>query len=194
MAVITPGYNLPAKYIIHAVGPRWIDGNHDEPQLLRKCYQSALCLAQENGCHSIAFPLISSGIYGYPKQGAWSIALKSISKYLHDHPDYSISVIIAAIDDSSLQLGKTILADLTSQSFNIEANENIISSKSLAAEAPRNSLTISIGPNKTRNGAELISVSIHKKNTRKVVLTFDDGKTQIIDLAFALAQRRVILV
>jgi O-acetyl-ADP-ribose deacetylase (regulator of RNase III) len=65
--VITPGFELKAKYIIHAVGPRWQGGNEDEDWLLRKCYMIAMLLAKDNGCKSIGFPLISSGIFGYPK-------------------------------------------------------------------------------------------------------------------------------
>lgn len=67
-AVITPGFQLKAKYIIHAVGPQWHGGSHNKEHLLRKCYQTALLLARDNGCKSIGFPLISSGIYGYPKK------------------------------------------------------------------------------------------------------------------------------
>ena len=66
-AVITPGFKLPAKYVIHTPGPRWEGGKAGEEPLLRASYQSALRLAAEYGCRSVAFPLISSGIYGYPK-------------------------------------------------------------------------------------------------------------------------------
>ena len=69
-AVITPGFHLKAKYIIHAVGPRWAGGSHDEPKLLYGAYRRALELAVENGCQSIGFPLISAGIFGYPVEKA----------------------------------------------------------------------------------------------------------------------------
>ena len=79
-AVITPGFNLKAKYIIHAVGPRWAGGSHGEPELLSGAYQRSLELAMENGCHSIGFPLISAGIFGYPLNGAWQQALQACAE------------------------------------------------------------------------------------------------------------------
>ena len=74
-AVITDGFQSKAKYIIHAVGPRYKDGKHGEDKLLRGAYQKSLQLAVQNGCHSIAFPLISAGIFGYPVENAWWEAL-----------------------------------------------------------------------------------------------------------------------
>ena len=79
-AVITPGFNLPARYVIHAVGPIWQGGTRGEAALLQSCYTRALHLAQENGCESIAFPLISSGIFGYPKPQALRVAINAIEE------------------------------------------------------------------------------------------------------------------
>lgn len=84
-AVITPGFNLDAKYVIHAVGPIYLDGKHNEEKLLFSAYQSALKLAVDNNCKSIAFPLISSGIYGYPVNEAKAVAIKAIKDFLQDH-------------------------------------------------------------------------------------------------------------
>ena len=81
-AVITGGFALPAKYVIHTVGPIWHGGDRNEPQLLRDCYLNSLKLAAARGCQSIAFPLISSGIYGYPKKEAFKIAIAAIEEFL----------------------------------------------------------------------------------------------------------------
>ncbi|MCH4157382.1 MAG: macro domain-containing protein [Acidaminococcaceae bacterium] len=83
-AVLTPGFKLSAKYVIHVAGPIWEGGQSHEAELLASCYEQALILALEHGCHSIAFPLISTGIYGYPKKEALHIALAAIRKFLQE--------------------------------------------------------------------------------------------------------------
>ncbi len=93
-AVITPGFDLPAGYVIHAVGPVWHGGNSGEEQQLRSCYTASLELAAENGLHSIAFPLISSGIYGYPKDAAYEVAVSSINDFLETHGDIDVYLVL----------------------------------------------------------------------------------------------------
>lgn len=100
-SVITPGFNLPSKYIIHTVGPVYRDGNHNESKLLESCYLNSLDLAKQNNIHSIAFPLISSGIYGYPKKEAYEIAYKAISNCLTKE-DYDLKVYLCILDNSFL--------------------------------------------------------------------------------------------
>ena len=81
-ARITPGFKLPAKFVIHTVGPVYRDGLHGEPEKLAACYRNSLALAAENGCKSIAFPCISTGIYGYPIEDAAKIAVREVREFL----------------------------------------------------------------------------------------------------------------
>lgn len=80
-ARITPGFELPAKYVIHAVGPIWRGGTHGEPELLAGAYRSALILAREHECRSVAFPAISTGVYGYPLQAATRVAVETVRAF-----------------------------------------------------------------------------------------------------------------
>lgn len=82
-AKITAGFELPARYVIHTVGPVWRGGGHDEAVLLRSCYQNCIQLAQQYGLKSIAFPAISCGVYGYPKHEAVALAVQTIQAYKH---------------------------------------------------------------------------------------------------------------
>ncbi len=92
-AKLTGAGNLPCKYVIHAVGPRWKDGKHGEREKLTSCYQTALKLAKERGCKSIAFPLISAGIYGYPKEEALKVAMETIQNFLQEE-DMDVYLVI----------------------------------------------------------------------------------------------------
>ena len=105
-AVITGGFALPAKYVIHTVGPIWHGGDRNEPQLLRDCYLNSLQLAAAHGCQSIAFPLISSGIYGYPKREAFKIAIAAMKEFLKDE---EMEVILALFDAETVKLGQDLL-------------------------------------------------------------------------------------
>ena len=111
-AVITPGFRLPAKNVIHAVGPVWHGGNRGEPGLLYSAYKRSLEVAKENGLHSIAFPLISAGIYGYPQEQAWCRALEACRDFIAADKDYDIDIIFAVIDDGVLAAGKKTMTDL----------------------------------------------------------------------------------
>ena len=81
-ARITPGFRLPAKFVIHTVGPVYRDGRHGEPEKLAACYRNALALAAENDCRSVAFPCISTGVYGYPLEDAAKIAVATVRSFL----------------------------------------------------------------------------------------------------------------
>jgi O-acetyl-ADP-ribose deacetylase (regulator of RNase III) len=106
-AVITSGYSLPARYIIHTVGPIWHGGNSDEQYLLHNCYTSSLTLALHNKCKSIAFPLISSGIYGYPKDQALQIAISAIGEFLINH---EMMVYLVVFDKKAYVLSEKLFS------------------------------------------------------------------------------------
>lgn len=113
-AKITKGYNLPAKYIIHTVGPVWNGGTNDEEQSLQKCYENALCLAIEHNCKSVAFPAISTGVYGFPKEAAAKIAVTTIRQFTKGKVDEDFEVWLVAFDPETekmyhSEMGKVIL-------------------------------------------------------------------------------------
>lgn len=108
-AIITKGFNLPAKYIIHTPGPIWQDGYHKKAELLYNCYWNSLELAKANDLNSIAFPLISSGIYGYPKDQALHIAINAIGQFLLCN-DMEIYLIV--FDKGSFLLSKKLFSDI----------------------------------------------------------------------------------
>ena len=102
-AKLTKGYNLPAPYVIHAVGPVWRGGTGDEEALLAGAYRSALDLAAENGIRSVAFPNISTGVYGYPKNKAAAAAIRTVSDFLDGHPEMD-KVIFVCFDEDNHRL------------------------------------------------------------------------------------------
>lgn len=98
-AKITKGYNLPAQYVIHAVGPVWRGGAKGEPKLLASCYQASLKLAIDNNIKTIAFPALSCGIYGYPANQAAIIAVKEAASFLEKHPEME-EITFVCFDDT----------------------------------------------------------------------------------------------
>ena len=105
-AVITQGFHLPAKFIIHTAGPVYKDGKHGEEELLRACYINSMKLATKHGCESVAFPLISSGIYGYPKIEALRVATSAIRDCLNEN-DITVSLVV--FDKTAFEAGKDLL-------------------------------------------------------------------------------------
>jgi O-acetyl-ADP-ribose deacetylase len=102
-ARITPGFRLPAKHVIHAVGPIWRGGGQNEPELLARCYRRSLDLAAETGARSIAFPAISTGVYGYPKDAAAEVALATIKAWVEAHPDTIERIVLVAFSEADEQ-------------------------------------------------------------------------------------------
>ena len=107
-AKITKGYNLPSKYVIHTVGPVYRDGNHGEPELLFSCYRESLILAAENGVSTIAFPCISTGVYGYPFKEACITALRAVEDFLQGNNSIS-KVFMVCFSEADFQQFEEIL-------------------------------------------------------------------------------------
>lgn len=132
-AVITPGFDLPAKYVIHTVGPKWQGGGHNEEKLLRSCYTRSLSLAKKHRCQSVAFPLISAGNYGFPPSLALQIAMDTIREFLMKQ---EMRVYLVVFDRESFRLSEKRFQGITSF-----IDENYIRAQSfrqygLAEEAP----------------------------------------------------------
>jgi O-acetyl-ADP-ribose deacetylase (regulator of RNase III)/transcriptional regulator with XRE-family HTH domain len=110
-AAISPAFNLDAKYIIHAVGTFWNGGNSGEKELLRNCYDNSLKLAYENGCESIAFPLLSTGNYGFPQRIGMEIAVDSFTRFLEDH---EMEIILVVFGKGALKISGELGEDVQS--------------------------------------------------------------------------------
>lgn len=104
---ITKGYNLPAKYVIHTVGPVWYGGNKNEPGLLKSCYTTALNLAKENNIKTIAFPAISCGIYHFPIDKACKIAYDTVTEFINTYDCFE-KVIFIDINDRIIETYKNL--------------------------------------------------------------------------------------
>ena len=110
-AVSTPAFKLPAKYVIHTVGPSWVDGKHGEEAVLRKAYDAALNLTDQLGCSSVAFPLMAAGSYGFPRDLALSIAISAFTDFLMDH---DMTVYLVLFNGKAFSLASSLFSDLRS--------------------------------------------------------------------------------
>ena len=108
-AKITGAYRLPCKYVIHTVGPVWNVGKYGEREKLASCYRTSLALAKEHSCETVAFPLISSGVFGYPKDQALRVAVDTISEFLAEN---DMTVYIVIFDRAAYQIGNKLFADI----------------------------------------------------------------------------------
>lgn len=108
-AKVTQAYQLPCRYVIHTVGPIWHGGQRGEREKLVSCYRTSLKLAWEKGCASVAFPLISAGVYGYPKDQALEVAVETIQDFLQEH---DMQVILVLFDRVVVQIAQEKYPDL----------------------------------------------------------------------------------
>ena len=131
-AAITPAFQLAAKYVIHTVGPVWDGGSYGEEDLLRSCYDSSLTLAVEHGCQSIAFPLISTGNYGFPKDKALQIAIAAFSEFLLEH---EMQIYLVVFDQTSYKLSEKLFQGVAS--YIDQHYVDAWQMATYAAEAPR---------------------------------------------------------
>ena len=108
-AKITNGYDLPARHVIHTVGPVWHGGDEDEAELLRGCYRNSLALAAEYGLRSIAFPGISTGVYGYPKEAAATIAVTTVREFIECQQSSVDEVLFCCFSEADLRTYEALL-------------------------------------------------------------------------------------
>lgn len=108
-AKITKGYNLSSQYVIHTVGPKWKGGKNGEKELLENCYKNSLALAKENNCESVAFPLISSGVYGYPMNKAFKVAVDTVAEFLMQN---DMLVYIVVYNKNALATSSKLFTDI----------------------------------------------------------------------------------
>ena len=128
-AKVTKGYGLPAKYVIHTVGPVYTGGNNGEAELLGSCYKSSLELAQKHKCESVAFPLISTGAYGYPKDQALKIAVDCIGSFLLEN---DMSVYIVVFDKESYSIGEKLFFDIAQYIDDVYVKEHTVSRRDIS--------------------------------------------------------------
>ena len=176
-AKITKGYRLPCKYVIHAVGPRWRDGKHGEREKLISCYRTSLAFAKEHGCETVAFPLISSGIYGYPKDQALKVAIDTISDFLLEN---DMTVYIVIFDRKAYQIGEKLFSDIAAYIDDNYVDEHTDS----RSEQSRRMQMLSDEPEEETFGAPLAPMAASAK-------TLDDALSQIDESFSEMLLRKI---
>lgn len=171
-AVITPAFNLSAAYVIHTVGPVWLDGNHDEEMLLRSCYENALRLAVENGCKSVAFPLISTGNYGFPKDKALQIAIAVFSAFLLEQ---ELQIYLVVYDKTSFRLSEKLFKNVASY-----IDENYISACEPKGRPAMRSLRAMEACESLRPNEELLCASSAALSLEEILERTDAGFTETL--------------
>ncbi|MDD4368159.1 MAG: macro domain-containing protein [Oscillospiraceae bacterium] len=142
-AAITPGFRLAAKYVIHTVGPVWVDGKHQEEQLLSSCYQKSLALAKSYQCGSVAIPLLATGNYGFPKPFALQIAVCEISTFLLEN---ELQIYLVVFDKAAFALSEKLFKSVSSY-----IDDNYVRSKTLDEYGEASLLDSHIAPRRRRD-------------------------------------------
>ena len=183
-AVITPGFRLKAKYVVHAVGPVWQGGTYNEEALLRSAYTESLKRARENGCNSIAFPLISSGVYGYPKDQALRVALSAIQDDLLRNEDLDVYLVV--FDRSAFTLSEKLFENVRSyvDEHYVAIREKMLRSRSIENEPDLCSIPLPCAPMPEECCMEApagFSEAMDFRR-RKLEETFSESVLRIIDM------------
>ncbi|MDD4781209.1 MAG: macro domain-containing protein [Tissierellia bacterium] len=174
-AVITKGYNLPAKYIIHAVGPIWNGGENNEEEHLKSCYLNSLILAKENQLESIAFPLISSGIYGYPKEKAFKVAVATIQDFLLEN---EMMVYLVVFDKKAVELSEKLFKSIEKYIDDNYVDELFDISRYIYTEEIQ--LNYGFAPKASKRSLEDVVAHLDETFTEMLLRLIDEkGKTDI---------------
>ena len=176
-AVITPSFGLKdAKYIIHAVGPRWNGGRNDEAKLLYSAYYRSLELAAEHDCRSVGFPLISAGIFGYPVDEAWTVAVSACSDFIKAHPDHQILIRFGVPSEKNRRSGEEALKRYPSSDSGSPDKMSDAEKNEKCRQLPvLTTRTVSFGGGKLPDGTSLLPYPI-----------YDDEVNSWIDSLYAL--------
>ena len=176
-AKITGGYNLPAEYVIHTVGPIYDDGKQGEKALLESCYRESLALAKAHECETVAFPLISSGVYGYPKDQALKIAIDVISDFLLEN---EMTVYIVIFDKAAYKISEKLFSDIAEYIDDNYVDEHTDYSR----ERIRMNAMPSMAPQKRRKKSD---IDFFEMCDSKAMLSEDDldAKLKQIDESFS---------
>jgi O-acetyl-ADP-ribose deacetylase (regulator of RNase III) len=179
-AVLTEGFKLKATYIIHTVGPVWRGGGHQEEELLKSCYLNSLMLARRKGIESIAFPLIASGIYGYPKEEALKIAMEVIKAFLAEN---DMMVYLVVFDKRAVQLSRHVMDPLKQfiDDHYVEEHEKMDSRSTMRTTAGRFVGEVYSDYSNSDRIRSTVSYSVSKKRKLEdVVAQLDESFTQML--------------
>jgi O-acetyl-ADP-ribose deacetylase (regulator of RNase III) len=189
-AKITKGYRLPCKYVIHTVGPRWYGGQHGERELLVSCYQTSLTLAKEYGCESVAFPLISSGAFGYPKDQALRVAIDTISGFLLEN---EMTVYIVVFGRKAYQISGKLFADIAAciDDRYVDAHTDRLSVRQRRRNALRMRSAMQCEPSVREEAIEQLTSPVSAAAAPEKAATLDDALGQIDESFSEMLLRKI---